>query len=179
MITNYMKRLNLLILGLILTLNSYSQKREKFEVGVQLIENNIPVEFKESKSILFIFDVRGCQANFYTDLRKQIEKRFKKTNKKIGFNFEINTFIEKEKVPTKRNSFKEYDIICQIVLDNFKGWDDNLYKKRKQRYNLVLTIKKNDSDLVQGLATINVKSYWTIATQNKNSSKLIYKLFNN
>jgi len=174
-----MKRFSLLFLGLILSLTSYSQKSKKFKVGSQLTQNNISNELKESDSILFILNVKGCQANFYNDLRKKIERRFKKSNKKIGFNFDINTNREIDKIPTKVNSFKDYDLICQIVIMNFRGWDNNLLEKRKQNYDLVLNIKNSDSNLTQEFATINVNSYWTIATQNRNSSKLIYNLFKN
>jgi len=173
-----MKRFTILLIILLIGINSFSQKKEKFKVGVQLTEEKNIDEFKDSDSILFILDVNGCQANFYNDLRKQIDKRFKNTKKKIGFNFNINTIVEIEKIPTERNLNKDYDLICQIVTENFKGWDNDLYKKRKQNYDLVLKVKKNDSDLIQGIAIINVNSYWTIATQNRNSSKLIYKLFN-
>lgn len=173
-----MKRFSLIVLGLILSLNIYSQESDKFKTGVELIEKNIPDEFKDSDSILFIFDVVGCQANFYNDLKKQIKKQFRKSNKKIRFNFNINTNVEKEKIPTVKHSANEFDLTCQINVANFKGWDNDLYKKRKQNYDLVLKIKKNGSDSVNGLAMINVNSYWTIVTQNRNTSRLIFKLFN-
>ena len=173
-----MKRCSLITFVFILSFNSYCQEKQKFKSGVRLTENNMLDEFKNADAILFIFDVVGCQANFYNDLRKQIDKRFKKSNKKIGFNFGIHTIVEVEKIPTKRNLQKDYDLVCQIAVRNFRGWDTHLYKKRKQNYDLSLKISNPHGDIVHRTSTINVSSYWNIATQNRKTSTLIYKLFN-
>ena len=173
-----MKRFSLIVLAIIFSLNAYCQKSEKFKTGVGITENNFSEEIKESGSILFIFEVNGCEANFYNDLTKHIKKRFRKSKKKVAFNYNINTIVETEKIPKKRKSLKDFELICRISVDNFKGWDNHLHEKRKQNYDLVFTLEKNESDLTQGVATINVNSYWTIVTQNRNTSKLIYELFN-
>jgi len=173
-----MKKFSLITLVCILTFNSYCQKKQRFKSGVRLTENNMLDEFKDADSILFIFDVVGCKANFYNDLRKQIAKRFKKSNKKIGFNFNIYTIVQVEKIPTKIHLQKDYALVCQIVIRNFRSWDTHLYKKRKQNYDLSLKISNPHGDIVHRTATINVSSYWNIATQNRKTSTLIYKLFN-
>jgi hypothetical protein len=173
-----MKKIILIVLGLIFTLNIYSQKREKFKTGVKLIENNIPKEFKDSNSILFVFKNGGCGPNFYIDLKKHIEKKFKKTNKKVDFIFASHYLKDDEKVPTTIDSANKHELVCEISEENFNGWDNDLYKKRKQNYDLVLTVKKGNYDSIIGIAVLNINSYWTIATQNKNTSKLIYELLN-
>jgi hypothetical protein len=173
-----MKRFILIVLGLIFTLNIYSQEREKFKPGVKLTENNIPKEFKDSSSILFVFKNGGCGPYFYIDLKEHLEKKFKKSNNKVDFIFDSHYLAYGEKVPTTIDSPNEHELICEINEENFKGWDNDLYEKRKQNYDLVLKVKKGDSDSIIGFAIININSYWTIATQNKKTSKLIYKLFN-
>lgn len=173
-----MKKNILIVLGLTLTLNIYSQKKEKFKAGVKLTENNIPKEFKSTNSILFFFKNGGCGPNFYIDLKKHIEKKFKKSNKKIDFIFSPHYLTYGEKTPTTIDSLIKHELICEISEENFNGWDNNLHKKRKQNYDLVLTVKKGNSDSIIGFATLNINSYWNITTQNKNMSKLIYKLFN-
>ncbi len=158
--------------------NIYCQKEEKFKTGVRLIEKKSVGNIKEYESILFVLEINGCESDFYIDLKKKIEKRFKKTNKNISFNFKINTIIETEQIPKDKHLYEDYDLICEIKIENFKSWDQDLVKKRKQNYDLVLIVKNNNSNSVLSSVKINVNSYWTITTQNKNSSKLIYKLFN-
>jgi hypothetical protein len=171
-----MKRSTLLIIASIIVSNSFSQEKEIFKPGVLLTENLITDELKNAKSILFVFDVVGCEANFYNDLTEHLEKRFKKSDIKIGFNYDIYTNVEKEKIPKKKFLNQEFDLICYISTSKIKGWDIDLGQKRKQNYDLILTLRKNDSENIIGSAIINVNSYYTIATQNKNLSKLIYEL---
>ena len=73
----------------------------EFKPGVKLTENLITNDIKNPKSILFVFDVVGCEANFYNDLTDQLEKRFKKSDTEIGFNYDIYTNVEIEKIPKK------------------------------------------------------------------------------
>jgi hypothetical protein len=153
-------------------------KKQKFKPGARITENKIPKEIKNSKSILFVFKNGGCGPYFYLDLEKYIKREFKKSDTKVEFIFASHYLAHGVKVPTTIDTSNKPELICEIIEENFKGWDNDLYKKRKQNYDLVLTIKQSTSDTIKGLAKINVNSYWTIATQNKNTSKLIYELFN-
>jgi len=175
---NYMKRFIPIVIGLIFTVNIYSQKNEEFIAGVKVTENNISREIKDSKSILFVFKNGGCGPYFYLDLKKHIKRNFKKSNTKVEFIFASHYLAHGVEVPTTLDSQKKYKLVCEINVENFNGWDNHLRNKRKQNYDLVLTIQKSNSDSIIGLAKINVNSYWTIATQNKKTSKLIYNLFN-
>ena len=173
-----MKRFILLLTILLIGLNSFSQKKDKFKPGARITENKIPKDFIDSNSILFVFKNGGCGPYFYIDLKKHIEKTYKKSDKNVDFIFDSHYLKHGVEVPTTIDSLNKHELICEIKEDNFNSWDNDLYKKRKQNYDLVLTIKKNNSDSNVGFARININSYWTITTQNKNTSKLIYKLFN-
>lgn len=173
-----MKKFILPLIILLIGLNSFSQKKEKFKRGARITENKIPKDFVNSNSILFVFKSGGCGPHFYIDLKKHIEKTYKKSDKNINFIFAPHYLNQGVEVPTKLNSSNKYELICEIEEENFKGWDNHLHKKRKQNYDLVLTIKKSNSDSNIGFARINVNSYWNITTQNKKTSKLFYKLFN-
>ena len=178
-----MKRILLLII-LLLSLNTFSQKNKKFEPGVKIIENQKIEEYKNPKSILFIFKGHTHSINYFLDLKKRIRKTFKKKMKKefkdfkVNFNYDLNAKkpfkSDLEKIPSKKYNEKEYESICQISISDFKGWDYHLSKKRKQNYNLNIELKDINSSLLIAFK-LNVSSYYTIVTQNKKSGKLIYK----
>jgi hypothetical protein len=175
-----MKRFILLLIILLIGTNSFSQKKEKFKPGVKLEENTIISDFKSSNSILFIFKDDTHLINFYLDLTKRLKKRFKKSNKKIDFNYELFSTKPFESdlnsIPKKTFLKADYDLICLISTSNFKGFDNHLIEKRKQNYDLNLKLEKSETNELVETAKINVNSYYTIITQNKNSSKLIYDL---
>jgi hypothetical protein len=178
-----MKRILFLII-LLLSLNTFSQKNEKFKSGVKIIENEKIEKYKNPKSILFIFKGHTHSINFFLDLKKRIRKIFKKKMKKefkdfkVNFNYDLNAKkslkSDLDNIPSKKYNEKEYESICQIFISDFKGWDYHLSKKRKQNYNLNIELKDINSSLLIAFK-LNVSSYYTIATQNKKSSKLIYK----
>lgn len=74
---------------LLLTINSYGQKQEKFIKGINLEENKIISEIDSIESILFIFKGDTHLINFYLDLTKNFKKRFKKSEIKIDFNYDL------------------------------------------------------------------------------------------
>lgn len=63
-----------------------------------------------------------------------------------------------------------------ISTSTLRFWDNHLFDKRKQNYDLILRLEKSETNELVETAKINVKSYYTIVTQNKNLSKLIYEL---
>jgi hypothetical protein len=175
-----MKRI-LFLMILLLSLNTFSQKNEKFKPGVKIIDKEKIEEYKNPKSILFIFKGHTHSINYFLDLKKRIRKTFKKKIKKgfkLNFNFNLNAESpfksDLNKIPSKKYNEKEYESICQISISDFKGWDNHLLEKRKQNYNLNVELKDANSNLLISLK-LNVNSYYTIITQNKKSSKLIYK----
>jgi hypothetical protein len=178
-----MKKMFLLIVSLI-SLTISSQNNKKFNPGVKLIENKKIESYKSPKSILFIFKGDTHLINYYLDLKKRIRKTFKKKMKKDFKNFKLNFNynltsknpykFDLENIPSKNYSKNKYESICYISMSDFKGWDNNLLEKRKQNYNLNIELTGLNS--IQLMTFIlNVNSYFTIITQNKNSSKLIYK----
>jgi hypothetical protein len=180
-----MKRI-LFLMILLLGLNTFSQKNEKFKPGVKIINKEKIEEYKNPKSILFIFKGHTHSINYFLDLKKRIRKTFKKKMKKgfkdfkLNFNFSLNAESpfksDLNKIPSKKYNEKRYESICQISISDFKAWDNHLeINKRKQNYNLNLVFKQNKTKDKKGILKINVNSYDTILTQNKNSSKLIYQ----
>ncbi len=175
-----MKRVVLLLIILLTATNSFSQKKEKFKPGVKLEKNTIITEFKSPNSILFIFKDDTHLINFYLDLTKKLKKLFKKSNQKINFNYELFSAqpFDSDLNSIPKNTFNkfDYELICLISISNIKSWDNHLFDKRKQNYNLNLKLEKSETNELVKTGKINVNSYYTIATQNKNSSKLIYDL---
>tara|TARA_R110002126_G_scaffold290263_1_gene446854 strand:- start:3102 stop:3629 length:528 start_codon:yes stop_codon:yes gene_type:complete len=172
-----MKKGILIILFSIISINfSQSQNKIKFKPGIELIENNFKTEYKNPESILFVFNVVGCEANYYMNLAKNLKKRFKKSNTKVKFNFEINTTLEIEQIPKKKYSENDFELTCFISTSNMNSWDNHLIEKRKQNYDLNLIFEKISTKENTGKITLNINSYYTIITQNKNSSKLICEL---
>ena len=177
-----MKRFILLLIILLIGINSFSQKKEKFKSGIKLVENTIISDFKSPNSILFIFKGDTHSINLYLDLTKRLKKLFKKTNKQIDFNYELFSAKPFESdlnsIPKKTFLKADYELICLISTSNQKGLGSYSIEKRKQIYDLDLKLEKSATTELVGTAKINVKSYYTIITQNKNSSKLIYELIN-
>ena len=175
-----MKRFILLLMISLIGTNSFSQKKEKFKPRVKLEENTIISEFKSPSSILFIFKGDTHLINFYLNLAKRLKKRFRKSNQKIDFNYELYNPKPLESdlnsVPNKIFHKADYELICLISTSNLKNWDNHLIEKRKQNYDLNLKLEKIETNELVETAKINVNSYYTIITQNKNSSKLIYDL---
>ena len=178
-----MKRILLLII-ILFSLNTFSQNSEKFEPGVKIIENEKIEEYKNPKSILFIFKGHTHSINYFLDLKKRIRKTFKKKmkkdfkNLKLNFNYDLsaNNSLKSDldNIPSKKYNEKEYESTCHISISDFEGWDNHLLEKRKQNYNLNIELKNINSIKLITLK-LNVNSYYTILTQNKNSSKLIYE----
>ncbi|WNW02743.1 hypothetical protein RRF68_04860 [Tenacibaculum sp. HL-MS23] len=172
-----MKKGILIFLFSIISINfSLGQNKIKFKPGVQIIENSFKTEYKNPESILFVFNIVGCQANFYMNLAKNLKKRFKRTNTKVKFNFNINTKLEIEQIPKKKHSEKSFELICFVSTSNMNSWDNHLIEKRKQNYNLNLLFEKIKTKEKTETIKLNINSYYTIITQNKNSGKLICKL---
>ncbi len=178
-----MKRLFLLIFILLIAINTYSQKKEKFKPKVELIENIIISDFKSPSSILFIFKDNTHMINFYLDLSKRLKKQFEKSNKKIDFNYELYSIKPLESdlnsIPKELFNRTNYELICLISISNFKNWDNHLIDKRKQNYDLNSKLERSETNELVKTARINVNSFHTIITQNKNSRKLICDLINN
>ncbi len=178
-----MKRILLLII-LLIGINGFSQKSGKFKPGVKIIENEKIEKYKKPNSILFIFKGHTHSINYFLDLKKKIRKTFKKKMKKefkhfkLNFNYDLNAKkpfkFDLDKIPSKKYNKKEYESVCHISISDFRGWDNQLIKNRKQNYNLNVELKDINSNQLITLK-LNVNTYYTILTQNKNSSKLIYK----
>lgn len=173
----------ILLIILICSLNAFSQNSENFETGVKIIENKKIEEYDKPKSILFIFKGHTHYIYYFLDLKKRLRKTFRKNLKKdfksfkLNFNYDLNTEnpleVDLKNIPSKKYNEREYELICQISISDIKGWDNHLIKKRKVNYNINIEIKEVDSRLLTG-AKLNVNSYFTIITQNKESGKLIY-----
>ena len=168
---------------LLLTINSYCQKQGKFKKGINLEENKIISKIDSIESILFVFNGDTHLINFYLDLTKNFKKRFKKSEIEIDFNYDLSSKkpleADLESIPSKEYDKSNYNLLCLISLSEFNGWDNHLIEKRKQNYKLNITINSNESNETIESAKINVNSYYTIATQNKNSSELIFELITN
>lgn len=177
-----MKKIILLLIVFI-GINAFSQNKESFKPGVKLIEGQKIENYKNPNSILFVFKGHSHSINFFLDLEKKIRKKFKKNKKKGGkielnFNYNLSTQNslkhDLEKIPMKKYDRKEYESICHISISDIKGWDHHLLKKRKQSYTLDVELKDVNLSALKTFK-LNVNSYYTILTQNKKSSSLMYQ----
>ena len=173
-----------LITLLLIGLNSFSQNTTEFEPGVEIIQSDKISEYESPKSILFVFEGHTHMINNFLDLKKHIRKAFKKRMKSdfksFLLDFNYNLTAEKsmkedmEKIPSKKYRKEKYETICYISVTDIKGWDEHLIEKRKQNYILNADLKDKDlNELLQ--LKLKVNSYYTITTENKNSSSLIYQ----
>ena len=174
------KKFILLATSFLIGVNGYSQKKKTFISGVKLQENIIFSEVNSQDSFLFIFKDHTHLINFYLDLSERLKEEFTKSEKKVDFNFDLSSKkpfeSDLKSIPKEKFNKTDYTIICMISTSSFKNWDSHLIQKRKQNYNLNIVIKKSDNDELVETAIINVNSYYTIATQNNNSSLLIYDI---
>ena len=84
-----MKKILLFLIFTQIVTNSFCQKNEIFKPGANLVENTIVSEFDAKSSILFIFKDDTHLINFYLDLAKKIKKQFRKSKRKIKFNYQL------------------------------------------------------------------------------------------
>jgi len=175
-----MKKIIILFAFILVSNNGFGQKKGRFKPGVKLVENIVVSEIDSTSSILFIFEGHTHLINFYLDLTENLSGQFKEVNKKIDFNYNLTApnSLEADINSIPKEKFKpiNYDLICLIKQSDINSWDNHKIDKRKQNYNLILELKKRDNNQIIETAILNVNSYYTIATQNRNSSKFIYEL---
>ncbi len=149
--------------------------KQKFKPQVKIIENSYKAENRNPKSILFVFDVIYCLGDFYVDLAKNLKEKFKNSDTKVECSFLINTTIGVEDIPKNKYSKNDFELVCFVEISDTKTWDNDLrnIRKRKQNYDLNFLFKKSKAEQKIGMIKLNINSYYTIMTQNKNSSKLI------
>ena len=164
-------------------MNSFSQEKVEFRPGVQIFENEINPKYKTPSSILFVFGGGTHSIRYYLDLKKEIRTQFRKHKKKEFKKFKLKfSFDLKSKkplkndlatIPSSKYHYENFEIICFITISDFNGWDNHLIEKRKQNYLLNLKLVNWKTNQTMLKLKLNVNSYYTILTQNKNSSRLI------
>ncbi|MGH1385952.1 hypothetical protein [Kordia sp.] len=171
----------LFFISLLITFQSFSQNKEKFKPGVKVTTIEKVAEYQKPTSVLFIFEGDTHLVNYFLDLEKHIQRRFKKDigkGFKLDFIYELTSEkpLESDLVKLPRQSFDKtkYEAIGYITLADFKSVETKLGQTRKQRYAINVELKNKDSDQLLYFI-LNVRSFKTIVTQNKKSSKLIYK----
>lgn len=164
-----------LVILLFITSICLSQEGERFKIGVKVANLDKAENYKVPKSILFEFNGSAHLINYYLDLTKKIKKQFKKERIKTKFNYNLSDSnplkADMNSIPKKKFNFKDFDVVCQYNINNFKGWDDHLFRYRKQNYKADLILQKENEVLLK--RTIDINTYYTISTQNKNISKII------
>ena len=175
-----------------ISLNTFSQIDENFKAGVEVIASNKIVAYKNPSSILFVFEGYTDGMNNLLDLKKRIEKRFKKSLKKefhsfkIGFNYNLkhsdSSKTDLKSIPLKEFDPAQFETLCYISLSNFQIKNDNPpivfernYKPYKINYHLNIELKERETEKTNLNLKLNVCAFKTILTQNKNSAKLIYE----
>lgn len=179
-----MKKFLILFCFLFLGANTFSQEKVKFKPGVSILEKEKTSEFKKPSSILFVF--KGDTHNVYNflDLEKEITKRFEKAQEKnesqcqfvFNYKLEAENPLEHdvESMPKKRYSEAVFETVCYLYTSEIKSWHHHLNKRRKQHYQLHIYLKNKESERIILKLVLDVKTYHTILTQNKNISKLVY-----
>ncbi|MEE9406713.1 MAG: hypothetical protein V3V28_01435 [Polaribacter sp.] len=168
-----------LLLFLLFTTYTYSQKKEKFKSGVELTEAQKGSSYNTPKSILFEFSGNTHLIYFYKDLSKKIKKSFRKSGIKVKFNYNLvggNFKEDLKEIPKKKHSSLNFKSLCKIELSNSKHFKNKYadVKKRKQQFNLKINLLEKEKIIL--FATLEVKTFFTILTQNKEVSKLLLKV---
>lgn len=169
------------ILILLITFQAFPQEHKKFKSGVKVSTIEKAENYQKPTSVLFVFKGHTHLVSFFLDLEKHLKRRFKKEIKN-GFTLDLvydlhakDPFESDLALIPKRDFDKtQYEAIAFVSISDFKTWDKDLYKKRKQNYNLNIVLKDPKSTKLLSLV-LNVSSYYTITNENKKSSKLIYK----
>lgn len=171
----------LVLISLFITFQTFSQSKEKFKPGVKVSTLEKVEGYQKPASILFVFEGHTHLVSFFLDLEKHIQRRFKKDIKKgftLDFMYELTSKkpmeIELALIPKRKFDKANYQSVAYVTISDFKGWDDHLFKKRKQNYNLNIILKDSDAKQLLKLV-LNASNYFTISRSNKKSSKLIYK----
>lgn len=158
----------------------FSQKKERFKSGTELLLIEKSSNYKNSKSILFEFSGNTHLVYYYLDLSKKIKKRFHKEGIQVAFNYNLTegTLEEDLKIiPKKTHSLINYEAFCKIQIKNFTNLKGNNNGHNKQDYDLELNFIKNQKTVLK--ATLNIKTYQTILTENKRVSKDLLKIITN
>ncbi|MDD7915162.1 hypothetical protein [Polaribacter ponticola] len=158
----------------------YSQKKEHFKSGTEVLKFKKLSSFKIPKSILFEFSGDTHLIYYYLDLSKKIEKRFNKEEIKVEFNYNLTegTYDEDlKKIPKKISNPKNYDAFCKMQIKSFKNLKRNKIGEMKQVYDLELNLLENEKTVLK--ATLNIKTYNTILTKNNRVSKDLLKMITN
>ena len=169
------------ILILLITFHAFPQENKKFKSGVKVTTIEKAENYQTPASILFVFKGHTHLVSYFLDVEKHLKRRFKKEIRKgvkLDFIYDLyakDPFESDLSLIPKRNFDKtQYEAIAFVSISDFNSWDKDLYKKRKQNYNLNITIKDINSRELLSLV-LNVSCYYTITNQNKKSSKYIYK----
>lgn len=171
----------IVVLSLFIVFSSFSQNEKKFKTGVNVTTIEKVADYKKPTSLLFVFEGHTHLGAYFVDLEKHIQRRFKKEIKK-GFQLDFMYDLTSENpadyelriIPKRKFDKANYQSVGYVTISDFKGWDSHLYKKRKQNYNLNIILKDTNSTKLLTLV-LNVSNYYTIARENKKSSKLIYQ----
>ena len=176
-----MKIIALLIALLSATFCS-GQTNDKFKSGVELIENKIVVDLQKPTSILFVYEDHTHHISHYLNLSKKLKRAFKNSEVEIGFKYQLNSDdplkSELKLIPEKPINESNFKYVCKITTADFYFWDNNLNntRKRKQDHNLIFElVNKKTNELIE-TGKINIKTYYTISTENKKLSNLLYDL---
>jgi hypothetical protein len=171
-----MKKILLFVVFLTLVTNTFGQKRQKFSAGAEIaaidtIANTLPFD-----SVLFVYQGSSHLVNYYQDFTKKLQKAFRKSDLTLGFDFDLDTQKGLEEdikaLPKRVQNPASFDLICHVNLKYMKGWDNDLLKKRKQSYVVLLELFQKNQ--LRKRIAITVRTYWMISTQNKAVSELIF-----
>jgi len=159
----------------------HGQKRKKFRKGVVITERIASKNYTAPKSIYFAFKGDTHFVNFYKDLQSNIEKVFENSDVKIGFSYILSSNnplkVDLENIPKTKAKHSDFQVIAAISISFIKSLDSPDVYQRKQNYNLIMETVNVKLDATVLKTILNVKSFNTIATQNKNIAGLIYKNF--
>ncbi|CAL2107132.1 hypothetical protein T190115A13A_300016 [Tenacibaculum sp. 190524A02b] len=162
--------------------NNDKEKRKSsitnaFTSGVEVIEIKKNKTYKTPKSILFVFEGDTHLVHHYNDLKKHIKKRFRK--QKIAFNYNLNStkllLTDLKEIPTKKNYPKDYEIVCTFSIGNFGGESNTNPYKSTQIHDLTAILKNTQNNEEVLKLVLKVKTFFTIATQNKAASEQLFK----
>ena len=173
-----MKNYVIFLLILLMGINANCQKNEKFKEGVKVTSKEIIFKLDSINSILFVFKGDTHLVDNYMSFTEELQNQAEQFDLSFIYDLFTKQPLESDLEPISKNMYDclKHDVVCTINILSIKSCDNNMGSKRKQNYDLSVRLHSCNTNKTVMVTMLNVNSYYTISTQNKNLSKLIYSM---
>lgn len=177
----------LIIIMLFLAIQVNGQEGKKVSRRVFLLEEYTIDGYKMPESILFYIGDSGELEGYYDLLNKKIKKKFKKSHKKLSFEYSEDVPVRIFSLDEFKPDFKEseYDAVCVFAIGYVESNFDRISKKTGQSfvvnipkvlyYDFYMILVEPKTNKILMKRKYNVKSNLQLYRSNRELSKVIVK----